>query len=51
VRGQTLEASIGNIHAVSASRGCTTIGKPMSPTRFGMALPMRTHVRDGRSSR
>ena len=51
VRGQTVEPSIGKTQAVSASRGCRTIGKPMSPTFFGMARPMRTHAFDGRSIR
>ena len=51
VRGQTRVPSIGNTHAASASRGCTTRGKPMSPTRFGIARPIRTHVSEGRSRR
>jgi hypothetical protein len=44
VRGQTVVPSIGNTQAVSASRGCTTIGKPMSPTRLGILRPMRCQV-------
>src|SRR3990172_6139035 len=51
VRGHTVWPSMGNTHTVSASRGCTTIGKPISPTRFGMLLPIRVHSFDGRSSR
>src|SRR5512140_1389712 len=44
VRGHTVVPSIGNTHTVLSSRGCTTSGKPMSPTFFGMLLPMRTHA-------
>ena len=51
VRGQTSLPSIGNTQAVSGSRGCTTIVKPTSPTFFGIALPIRTQVFDGRSMR
>lgn len=51
VRGQTLVPSIGKTHAVSGSRGCSSIGNPMSPTLGGICLPMRTHSVDGRSSR
>src|SRR5579862_6013334 len=36
VRGQTLDPSIGKTQAVSGSRGCSSIGKPMFPTFFGI---------------
>ena len=42
---------MGNTHATSGSRGWRTIGKPMSPTFFGIALPTRTHSPVGRSMR
>jgi len=51
VRGHTSVPSIGNTHAVSGSRGCNSIGKPMSPTSRGMLSPMRTHCFSGRSMR
>ena len=51
VRGQTSLPSIGKTQAREGSRGCTTIGKPMSPTSFGMLSPMRSQRSPGRSSR
>ena len=51
VRGHTLVPSIGNTHAVFGSRECSTMGKPMSPTFFGMFVPMRSQVLLGRSIR
>ncbi len=51
MRGHTVLPSIGNTQAMSALRGCTTIGKPTSPIAFGIALPTRSQVVAGRSSR
>jgi hypothetical protein len=50
-RGHTLVPSIGNTQSVSGSRGCSTIGKPIEPTDFGIDAPMSTQRSDGRSSR
>src|SRR5215475_817894 len=43
VRGQTVPPSIGTTQMVLSSLGWHVIGKPMSPTSFGMLLPMRFH--------
>ena len=51
VRGQTVVPSIGNTQAVFASRGCTTIGNPMSPTAFGIFSPILVQRSAGRSIR
>ena len=43
--------TIGKTQAVCSSRGCSTSGKPMSPTSRGRLRPMRSQRRPGRSRR
>ena len=51
VLGHTSVPSIGNTHSVPGPRGCSSIGKPMSPISVGMSLPTHTHRPSGRSMR